>query len=492
MKQWLNQQVSMISERTASSRKIGFWLGPALFLIIYFFVRPDEMPVQAITVLAITAWIAIWWITEAIPLPATSLLPIILFPIMGILTIGTTTASYGEPIVFLYIGGFLIGIAIEKTGLHRRIALNIIKRMGTRLNMIILGFMIATAFISMWISNTATAIMMLPIGLAIITATSTGNEEHNNHFKKALMLAIAYAASIGGLGTIIGTPPNLVLAGIIKDTYQHEVTFMEWFMVGFPITVLLLIVSWWYLTSVGFPLGNKRLAGGQELLNERFSTKAKLSGDEKKVAVVFIIVAIAWIIRSFVLQKFIPSIDDTIIAMIGGLTLFLLPSSAQQEKRILNWEDAIKLPWGIILLFGGGLALAQAFEKSGLALWIGNNMTGLAMFGMFILILLVVAIVNFLTEFTSNLATVTMILPVLAPIAVSGGIHPYYLMVAATLAASCGFMMPAGTPPNAIAFGSGFLSIWDMVKTGFWLNLASIMIITVVVYFLLGRMWGLG
>ena len=481
MKQLLSQQIAHISEWTEVSKKIGFWAGPLLFLVLYFFVKPADMPQAAVTVMAVTAWIAVWWITEAIPLPATSLLPIILFPLLGILNIKVTTASYGDPIVFLFIGGFLIGIAIEKTGLHKRIALSIIRSMGTKLSMIILGFMIATAFLSMWISNTATAIMMLPMGLAIITATTMEGDEHHVHFKKALMLAIAYAASIGGLGTIIGTPPNLVFAGIVRDTYHEEISFMQWFMVGFPITVLLLVVSWWYLTRVGFPLGKARLAGGQELINQKLATGMPMSSAEKSISIVFLIVAIAWIIRSFVLQKLIPGIDDTIIGMAGGLVLFLLPSGLKDKKKLLNWEDAAKLPWGIILLFGGGLALAQAFETSGLALWIGNNMTGLAMFGTFVVILLVVAVVNFLTEFTSNLATVTMILPVLAPIAVSAGIHPYYLMVAATLAASCGFMMPAGTPPNAIAFGSGYLSIWDMVKTGFWLNVASVIIITGVV-----------
>jgi len=491
MNRLINQQLALLSELTNSTKWIGFWAGPLCFFSIYFFVRPQGMPPDAIAVSAITVWIAIWWITEAIPLAATSLLPIILFPLMGVLPIGTTTASYGDPIVFLYIGGFLIAIAIEKTGLHKRLALNIIRSMGTKLNMIILGFMISTAFISMWISNTATAIMMLPIGLAIVTATGVDEELHQLHFRKALMLAIAYAASIGGLGTIIGTPPNLVFAGVVKEMYSDEITFIQWFGVGFPITVLLLFISWWFLTRVGFPLGNLRLAGGKAELDQQLSNAGKISSPEKIVAVVFVSVAIAWIIRSFVLQKFIPGIDDTIIAMAGGLVLFLLPSGTQDGKRLINWEDAAKLPWGIVLLFGGGLALAEAFESSGLAHWIGTNLTGLAGIGVFATILIVVALVNFLTEFTSNLATATMILPVLAPIAVSTGVHPYMLMVAATLAASCGFMMPAGTPPNAIAFGSGYLSIWEMVKTGFWLNIASIIIITCVVYFLLGPLWGI-
>ncbi len=491
MKRILDQQIARADDIASSAKNIGFWAGPAMFLIIYFFLHPGDMPPQAVAVLAITTWIAIWWITEPIPLPATSLLPIILFPVMGILKLGVTTASYADPIVFLYIGGFLIAIAIEKTGLHKRIALYIIRSMGTSLKMIVLGFMISTAFISMWISNTATAIMMLPIGMAIITATTSGDGKDKDHFRKALMLAIAYAASIGGLATIIGTPPNLVFAGIMRDMYQTDVSFLQWFSIGFPITCILLFISWWYLVRIGFPLGNTRLAGGREELDQRLSLTGSMSKGEKIVSAVFLTVAVSWIIRSFVLQKLIPGIDDTIIAMIGGVVLFLLPSGNKDGKRLLHWEDANKLPWGIVLLFGGGLALAEAFESSGLAQWIGQNMSGLAGLGVFAIILIVVAIVNFLTEFTSNLATVTMILPVLAPVAVSAGVHPHMLMVAATLAASCGFMMPAGTPPNAIAFGSGYLSIWDMVKTGFWLNIASIIVITCIVYFLVIPLWGL-
>lgn len=491
MKRVISLQIAILSAITDSAKNIGFWAGPLCFFSIYLFVHPEGMPAEAIAVVAVTSWIAIWWISEAIPLPVTSLLPIVLFPLLGILPIGASTTAYGDPIVFLYIGGFLIAIAIEKTGLHKRIALSIIRSMGTRLNMIILGFMISTAFISMWISNTATAIMMLPIGLAIIKVTSDESGDRQDHFKKALMLAIAYAASIGGLGTIIGTPPNLVFAGVVRDMYHDEITFLQWFSVGFPITILLLFISWWYLTRVGFPLGNTRLSGGEKEMNQLLSHAGRMSSSEKMVAVVFLAVAIGWVIRSFILQKIIPGIDDTIIAMTGGIILFMLPSGLKDKKRLLNWEDASKLPWGIILLFGGGLALAEAFDISGLAQWIGQNLTGLAGMGVFLTILILVALVNFLTEFTSNLATVMMILPVLAPIAVSTGVHPYLLMVAATLAASCGFMMPAGTPPNAIAFGSGYLSIRDMVKSGFWLNLVSIIIITCVVYFLVGPMWGI-
>lgn len=491
MKRIINQQIARFAEITDTAKKIGLWLGPLLFILIYFFLKPEGMPQPAIAVTAVTVWIAVWWVTEAIPLAATSLLPIILFPLLGILDTKQTARSYGDEIVFLYIGGFLIAIAIEKTGLHQRIALNIIRGMGTRLNMIILGFMLSTGFISMWISNTATAIMMLPIGLAIISATTVEDAVQHEGFKKALMLAIAYAASIGGLATLIGTPPNLVFKSVMQEMYKTDISFIQWFVVGFPITILLTFISWWYLTRIGYPLGKTKLSGGSDIIRQRLASAGKMSTGEIIVAVVFVCVAVSWIIRSFVLEKFIPGIDDTIIAMAGGTVLFLLPDGTKEKKRLVTWEDTVKLPWGIILLFGGGLALAKAFEVSGLAVWIGNNMTGLAVFGVFVMIVLIVAIVNFLTEFTSNLATVTMILPVLAPIAASSGVHPFYLMVGATLAASCGFMMPAGTPPNAIAFGSGYLSIWDMVKNGFWLNLVSIGIITLVIYFLLGTLWGI-
>lgn len=473
------------------ARRAGFWAGPILFLLILLAAHPDGLSREANAVMAVTVWISIWWITETVPLPVTSLLPIVLFPLLHVLPVGETTVAYGHPLVFLYIGGFLLAIAIEKTGLHNRIAINIIRAMGVKLHMIILGFMLSTAFLSMWISNTATAIMMLPIGFAIIHVAAVTRDLYITRFRKALMLAIAYASSIGGVATLIGTPPNLVFAGVVRDMYHTEISFLQWFMVGFPLAVILLLVCWWYLTRIGFPLGTATLHGGKEEMDRRHAGLGAMSASERNVAIVFVAVALAWITRSFILEKLIPGLDDTIIGMLCGIILFLIPQGGRKKGGILNWEDANRLPWGIVLLFGGGMALAQAFETSGLAGWIGQRMTGLSVLGTFMVILLVVAIVNFLTEFTSNLATVTMILPVLAPIAMAAGISPLLLMAAATMAASCGFMMPAGTPPNAIAFGSGFLRIMDMVRTGFVMNVISILLITCIVYFLLGAMWGL-
>ncbi len=472
------------------TRQIGLWAGPAACLLVVLFMRPDGMERMAVLVAGMTGWIAIWWITECVPLPVTSLLPILLFPLTGIMELGMTTSSYAHPLVFLYIGGFLIAIAIEKTGLHTRLALMIIRGMGIQFRMIVLGFMLATAFLSMWISNTATAVMMLPIGLAILRVGEGVETAEMRNFRKSLMLGIAYAASIGGVATLIGTPPNVVMYGVVRDMFEADMSFMTWFVVAFPLAVVVLAFAWFYLTRIGFPLGRDVLPGGREAIDRRLSDLGGWSRTERIVAVVFGLTAVAWIIRSFVLERLLPGIDDTIIAMTGGIILFLLPSGRKDGHGILRWEDAIKLPWGIVLLFGGGLALAEAFETSGLAEWIGGRMSTFSAMGPFLMILLIMASVNILTEFTSNVATVTMILPVLAPIAVSAGIHPIALMAGATMVASYGFMMPAGTPPNAIVFGTGYLGIRDMVRTGAVLNVVSVLLITAIVYFALGPIWG--
>lgn len=483
---------SQVIERlTHWTRRIGLWAGPALWLLIVLFLHPAGMDDMAVRVAGVTLWIAIWWITECVPLPVTSLLPIVYFPLTGILDLNTTTASYAHPLVFLYIGGFMIAIAIEKTGLHARLALLIIRRMGTQLRMIVLGFMLATAFLSMWISNTATALMMLPIGLAILKVGESTSAVEMGRFQKSLMLAIAYAASIGGVATLIGTPPNVVMYGVVRDMYEVDLSFGSWLIVALPLAGVVLMAAWLYITRIGFPLGHATLPGGREEMDRRLSDLGPMSFAERSVTLIFSLTAIAWIIRSFVLDRFIPGIDDTIIAMVGGLVLFLLPSGQPGRRAILGWSDMVKMPWGIVFLFGGGLALAEAFESSGLAEWIGQGLAGFSVLGTLWMILLVLGIVNLLTEFTSNVATVTMILPVLAPIAASAGIQPIALMAGATMVASYGFMMPAGTPPNAIVFGSGYLSIRDMVRTGAVLNLLSVLLVTALVYFVLDRVWGL-
>mgnify|MGYP001173315711 FL=1 len=476
---------------TVNSKNIGLISGPLAFLTILFFFNPDGLNPRANAILASTIWIAIWWITEAIPIAVTALLPIILFPLTGGLGLSETTASFGHKYVFLYIGGFIIAIAIQKWNLHKRIALNIINLIGTNIVNIILGFMIATAFMSMWISNTATSVMMLPIAIAIVSQLKDNPntaEDENLNFGKALMLAIAYSASIGGVATLIGTPPNLVLAGVVEETFGYEITFAKWFQFGFPISLVLLLLCWKYLTGYAFKFKQKTFPGGRQEISKQLISLGKISYEEKLVASVFAITAFAWISRSFILESIIPGIDDTIIAMIGAIIIFLLPTK-NRKRRILNWDEAVKLPWGILLLFGGGMALAAGFKESGLALWIGNQMTLLDGVSLLLLVFILIASVNFLTEITSNLATTAMLLPILYPMSMTIDVHPFILMVSATVAASCAFMLPVATPPNAIVFGSGYLRIPDMVRVGIWMNLISIILLTLFVFFLLPYLW---
>lgn len=474
-----------------SKRLIGLILGPLSFTYILLFFHPEGLSNPANAVLASVSWVAIWWITEAVSISVTSLLPIVLFPLSGGLDLSQTTASYGHKYIFLYIGGFILAIAIEKWNLHKRIALSIIKIVGTNVVHIILGFMIATAFLSMWISNTAATVMILPMGMAIVTQLKDNPntiEDENKIFGKALMLAIAYSASIGGISTLIGTPTNLVLAGVVQTTFGVDITFSQWFVFGFPISLILMFICWKYLTRYAFKFKQKEFPGGRNEINSQLKALGKLSFEEKVVLVVFACTAFAWITRSFLLKKIIPAIDDTIISVSFAILLFLLPTS-KKGKKIMTWEDAVKLPWGIVLLFGGGMALALGFESSGLALWIGNKLIALETVPFIMLLLILITTVNFLTEITSNIATTAMLLPVLISLAPILGVHPYYLMIGATVAASCAFMLPVATPPNAVVFGSGYLKIEDMVKKGIWMNLLSIIILTLFVYFLLPLIW---
>ena len=478
-----------ISIGSSRAQKIGLVLGPLLFLLVLLLPNPEGLSDQGQAVLACTLWIATWWITEAIPIPVTALLPICLFPLSGALPLAETTSSYGHHYVFLYIGGFILAIAIEKWNLHRRIALSIINLVGTNLGMLVLGFMLATAFMSMWISNTATTVMMLPIGMALVKQYLDGCEQPDQHefFGKALMLAIAWSASIGGIATLIGTPPNLVLAGIVSEMYDTEISFAQWFMFGLPISLSLLFVCWYYLTRLAFPCNARQFPGGHEQIHQMLKDLGQMKFEEKSLLAVFVTTAALWISRSW-LQNFIPALDDTIIAVFCAVSLFLLPTRTPGEK-LVTWEEAVKLPWGILLLFGGGIAIAAGFQDSGLAEWIGSQLTLLDGVAIILLVLIVIAGVNFLTELTSNLATTAMLLPILASMAAAMGIHPYLLLVAATVAASCAFMLPVATPPNAIVFGSGYLKIGDMISKGIWMNLISIGVLTLFVYFLLPLLW---
>lgn len=476
---------------------IGLAAGPLLFILTMLFFNPEGLPPEAKAILASTLWIATWWITEAIPIPATSLLPIILFPLSGGLDIGETTSAYGNDTIFLFMGGFMIALTMEKWNLHKRIALTIISAIGTNTERIILGFMVATGFLSMWISNTATAMMMVPIGLAIIYQVSEAlkdddsidTSQGNFGFGKALMLGIAYSASLGGIATLIGTPPNTLLAGAVNEIYGIEISFAEWMLFGVPLAWIFIFVVWFYLIKIAYPLKLKELPGGSSVIKEQKRELGKASYEEKVVFTVFLLAAFAWITRSFLLVDFLPGLNDAMVGLIAAMILFAIPSKTRRGDNLLDWATAVKLPWGILLLFGGGLAIAAGFTQSGLSEWVGGQLIGLQGVNVLIIVLVVAAFVLFLTEITSNTATASMMFPIMASLAVALGIHPYALMVTAAVTASCAFMLPVATPPNAVVFGSGYLKIIDMARTGFILNVFGIIFVGLAVYYFLPIVW---
>ena len=477
-------------------QKIGLVLGPLLFIIFNFLIAPEGMSPAGRSVLASTLWIATWWVTEAIPIPAASLLPILLFPLTGALDSKTVASAYGDNTIFLFMGGFMIALSMEKWGLHKRIALAILSLVGVSAKRIILGFMVSTGFLSMWISNTAAAMMMLPIGMAIIYQVSSYYSDKDSiknqdivNFRKAMLLGIAYGASIGGLGTLIGTPPNIIFAGIVKEIFNVDISFVKWMSFGMPISILLLLVAWYLLVKRSFPMKMKEIPCGRDILQQEKKSIGKISFEEKIVLLVFLFAAIAWIIRP-IINKFIPGVNDTTIALLAGLVLFIIPSRGK-GGTIIDWETVKQLPWGILLLFGGGLAIANGFMSSGLANWIINQLTFLEGVS-FILILLVLAIiVKFLTEITSNTATATMLFPIMASLALAVGVHPYSLMIVASLSASMAFMLPVGTPPNAIVFGSNYLKVSDMARAGLLINIISVIVVVLAVYYILPVLWGI-
>ncbi|MGP4078551.1 SLC13 family permease [Pseudalkalibacillus sp. R45] len=478
---------------------IGLILGPLLFIATLLFFKPEGLSSEGLAILASTLWIATWWITEAIPIPATSLLPLILFPLTGGLSGDITASSYGDNTIFLFLGGFLIALTMQKWNLHKRIALFIISAIGTSTERIILGFMVATGFLSMWISNTATAMMMVPIGMAVIYQVSEQLKKEGNvdtdvknfNFGKAIMLGIAYSASIGGLGTLIGTPPNTIFAGVVKNSFGIEISFAGWMLFGVPIVIILMAITWYYLVKFAFPMKIRELPGGKEVINNEKKALGLMGSEEKVIMTVFTLTALAWISRSFILVDLNENINDTIIAMTAAIILFMIPSATKRGEFLLDWETAKGVPWGILLLFGGGLAIAAGFQESGLAEWFGTQLAVLEGVNLILIIAIVTAMVIFLTEITSNTATATMMFPIMASLAAAISVHPYVLMIGAGLAASCAFMLPVATPPNAVVFGSGYLRIPDMARAGLWLNIISIVIITIAIYLYLPAVWGI-
>ncbi|MBN1407354.1 MAG: DASS family sodium-coupled anion symporter [Calditrichaceae bacterium] len=454
---------------------------------------------SAINVAAVAVLMATWWITEAIPIPATALLPIALFPVLGVMKAAEATTQYANHLIFLFLGGFFIAVTMEKWRLHTRIALHTIKLIGVGPSRIILGFMLATAFLSMWISNTATAMMMLPIAMAVVNQATDFIKKNNienidtrpSHFRfgTALMLGIAYAASIGGVATIIGTPPNTIMVGFIEKAYDQQISFASWMAIGLPLAVLMLILTWAYLVKIALPPEIKELPGGREVLVRELKNLGPLSKAEKLILIVFCFVAFSWIGRGFIHIEALKFVHDSTIAVIGALLLFIIPINFKKGGFLLDWPTAVKVPWDVILLFGGGLALANGFQISGLDQWIGDQLKILQGAPLLVLVGIIVFVTIFLTEITSNTATSAMMIPIMGSIALAMAIHPYGPIFAAGIAASYAFMLPVATPPNAVIFGSKYVTIPKMAKVGFILNLAGCILITLLILYLVPLIW---
>lgn len=445
-----------------------------------------DMPPAAWRTAAIGVWMALWWVTEAVPIPATALLPLVLFPLLNVVNINAAAAPYANPVIFLFFGGFILAAAFERTGLHRRLALWLLGIVGTRPDRIVLGFMVVGGFISMWVSNTATVLMLLPLVNSMLRppgrdAGGTGGLATSD-FERALLLGIAYAATIGGYGTLVGTPPNALLAGFLQQTHGVKLGFLDFMLVGVPIVVIGIPAAWLLLTRVTF-----RVRGGTALMEaatlaEQRRQIGRATRPEKFVAAVAVVTALAWMTQPW-LSRVVPGVSEAGISVACAVALFAIPIDSQ-GTRVVDWEAAEGIPWGVLVLFGGGLSLAGAIQDSGLAKWIGDSVGGLRMLSPLLLILIVTTVITFLTEFTSNTATAAAFLPVVSSLAVGAGMNPLVLSIAAGLAASNGFMLPVGTPPNAIVFASGKLTIPQMARAGLLLDLVFIVLISAVSYFL--------
>ncbi len=468
-------------------KRIGLFLGPILFLIIQF-TSISFISDTADTVIAAAVWMVIWWITEAVSISVTALLPLLLFPLFKIMPMDEVGANYGSKIVFLFFGGFILALALEKVNLHKRIALTIIKLTGTSPDRVILGFMIATAFMSMWISNTASTVVMLPIAMSVINLLindEDGFSKPDKNFALSVMLGIAFAANAGGIATVIGTPPNSVLIGLLENEYNIQISFVKWMSFGLPFSVLLLSIVYLILVKILFPCKGLVFGTSNSVINNELNMLGKLSRKEKHVLVIFAVIVSLWIFRSLI-NQLIPSLglNDTMISIFGAIVLFAIPHNLKKGNFILQWKDTQKLAWGILILFGGGLALAKGMSTSGIVDVVANSISN-ANISILVAVSLLIILMLFMTELMSNVALTAVLAPVVAGIAIGLEIPILHLLIPVTIASSCAFMLPMATPPNAIVFASGFIKVHQMARAGIILNLISVALLILLFQFIM-------
>lgn len=475
---------------TALHQKIALVIGPLVFAIMMAFDSSQTaMPTEAWRVAALALWMAVWWAGEAIPVPATAILPVVVLPLLGVSSIKAAGSHYANPIIFLFLGAFILALAVERWSLHKRIALSILQIVGTDGKRLIGGFMLVAALLSMWITNTSTTMMLMPIALSvagvIVSSNQSLSDKQIGDFQTAMLLGVAYAATIGGLATLIGTPPNAQLAAFLSEQYSIQITFVNWMLIGVPLTFIMLPLAWWALTRISFKVDIPESPKVDTHLNDLKRELGKISTAEVRVAAVFICVVSLWILRKPI-NTWIGSnlLSDAAIALVAAVLLFMLPSGNKQQAKLMVWETTSKLPWGVLILFGGGLSLAAAVSQSGLANWLGESLSPLGTFGIVALIIAATALVILLTELTSNLATTATFLPVVGAVALELDVSPLLLCVPIALAASCAFMLPVATAPNAIVFASGKISIPQMIRAGAVLNIIGLVLICVIAIYI--------
>ena len=471
-------------EGRATHQKIGLFLGPVVALVMLFSDAPPGLGEAGWATAACGVLMAIWWATEAVPIAVTALIPLVAFPLLGVTTIQDTAAPYANKVIFLFLGGFIVAYTMQRWNLHRRIALNVLQLFGSNGKSLVAGFMFASALLSMWVMNTSTTMMLLPIAVSIISVIHKSvhslDDKARDDFQYALLLGVAYGATIGGMATLVGTLPNAMLAGFMLETYGTEIDFARWMMTGVPLAIVMLPLAWLALTRWAFTVNFETSGDGKVALEQMRAELGRMTVPEIRVSIVFSILVIAWVGRPvFSLLPGLSALDDSGIAMAGAIALFLIPSGDKTDPLLIRWQYVERLPWNVLLLFGGGLTLASAVSKSGLAEWIGTSLQSLTALPLIGLVVIAASMIILLTEFTSNTATTATFLPIVGAVAVAASIDPIVLAVPVTLAASCAFMLPVATPPNAIVFGSGHVTIREMSKAGFCLNLLSIVLIPI-------------